>query len=146
MGRAADNGRSRPHHDGNRNPQGKPQGVRRYDCKLFLSCRDIWTIFPIRRNHRKTEQRNIVWKKITFVTDDGGKEEFYVEEQTRINGVNYILVSDSKDDEANAYILKDISTDTDAEAEYVMVEDDTEFDAVSGVFASMLDDEADITY
>ena len=46
----------------------------------------------------------------------------------------------------NAYILKDISTDTDAEAEYVMVEDDTEFDAVSGVFASMLDDEADITY
>ena len=50
------------------------------------------------------------------------------------------------DDEANAYILKDISTDTDAEAEYVMVEDDTEFDAVSGVFASMLDDEADITY
>ena len=80
-------------------------------------------------------------EKITFVTDDGGKEEFYVEEQTRINGVNYILVSDSKDDEANAYILKDISTDTDAEAEYVMVEDDTEFDAVSGVFASMLDDE-----
>ena len=68
-------------------------------------------------------------EKITFVTDDGGKEEFYVEEQTRINGVNYILVSDSKDDEANAYILKDISTDTDAEAEYVMVEDDTEFDA-----------------
>lgn len=54
-----------------------------------------------------------------------------MEEQTRINGVNYILVSDSKDDEANAYILKDISTDTDAEAEYVMVEDDTEFDAVS---------------
>ena len=49
-------------------------------------------------------------EKITFVTDDGGKEEFYVEEQTRINGVNYILVSDSKDDEANAYILKDIST------------------------------------
>ena len=35
-------------------------------------------------------------EKITFVTDDGGKEEFYVEEQTRINGVNYILVSDSK--------------------------------------------------
>ena len=28
----------------------------------------------------------------------------------------------------------------------IMVEDDTEFDAVSGVFASMLDDEADITY
>ena len=34
-------------------------------------------------------------EKITLVTDDGGNEEFYVEEQTRINGVNYILVSDS---------------------------------------------------
>ena len=33
-------------------------------------------------------------EKITFVTDDGGKEELYVEEQTRIKGVNYILVSD----------------------------------------------------
>lgn len=101
-------------------------------------------------SHQKESQENgtkeYCMEKITFVTDDGGKEEFYVEEQTRINGVNYILVSDSKDDEANAYILKDISTDTDAEAEYVMVEDDTEFDAVSGVFASMLDDEADITY
>ena len=30
-------------------------------------------------------------EKITFVTDDGGKEEFYVEEQTRINGVLSIL-------------------------------------------------------
>ena len=86
----------------------------------------------------------LIWLFVYLMV--GGKEEFYVEEQTRINGVNYILVSDSKDDEANAYILKDISTDTDAEAEYVMVEDDTEFDAVSGVFASMLDDEADITY
>ena len=84
--------------------------------------------------------------KIKFVTDEGETVEFYVEEQTRVNGTDYLLVTDSMDDEANAYILKDISTDTDAEAEYVMVEDDTEFDAVSGVFASMLDDEADITY
>ena len=76
-------------------------------------------------------------EKITFVTHDGGKEEFYVEEKTRIFGVNYILVSDSKVDEAIAYILKYVSTVTDAEAEYVMVEDDTEFDADSGVFASM---------
>ena len=74
------------------------------------------------------------------------KKNFTWRSRPESNGVNYILVSDSKDDEANAYILKDISTDTDAEAEYVMVEDDTEFDAVSGVFASMLDDEADITY
>ena len=84
-------------------------------------------------------------EKIKFESEDG-IIEFFVEEQTTVAGITYLLVSDSQDDEANAYILKDISTDTDAEAEYVMVEDDTEFDAVSGVFASMLDDEADITY
>ena len=41
-------------------------------------------------------------EKITFTADDGTKEEFYIEEQTRINGVNYLLVSDSMNDEANA--------------------------------------------
>ena len=79
-------------------------------------------------------------EKITFVTDDGGKEEFYVEEQTRINGVNYILVSDSKDDEANAYIMKDISEEGSEEASYEMVEDDEELVAISKVFEQMLDD------
>ena len=36
VGRAVDNRRSRPYHDGNRNPQRKPQGVRGYDCGLFF--------------------------------------------------------------------------------------------------------------
>ncbi|MCI5650553.1 MAG: DUF1292 domain-containing protein [Fusicatenibacter sp.] len=85
-------------------------------------------------------------ERITFVADDGSSVEFYVEEQTRINGTNYLLVSDSAEDEANAYILKDISEDSEAEGEYVMVEDDVEFDAVSGIFASMLEGDADITF
>ena len=66
--------------------------------------------------------------------------EFYVEEQTRINGVDYILVTDSEEDEADAYILKDLSADTDLEAEYVMVEDEVELEAVSKVFAQMMED------
>lgn len=85
-------------------------------------------------------------EKIIFVAEDGSKEEFYVEEQTRIGGTNYLLVSDSTDDEANAYILKEVSKDSDAEGSYVMVEDDVEFDAVSGVFASMLEDDVDLTF
>ena len=43
---AADNGRSRPHHDGNRNPQGKPQGVRRYDCSCFYPAGISGLSFP----------------------------------------------------------------------------------------------------
>lgn len=42
--------------------------------------------------------------KIKFVTDEGETVEFYVEEQTRVNGTDYLLVTDSMDDEANAYI------------------------------------------
>ncbi|MCI6995285.1 MAG: DUF1292 domain-containing protein [Oliverpabstia sp.] len=77
---------------------------------------------------------------IKFLTESGETVEFYVEEQTRINGVDYILVTDSEEDEADAYILKDLSADTDPEAEYVMVEDEVELEAVSKVFAQMMED------
>ena len=77
---------------------------------------------------------------IKFLTETGETVEFYVEEQTRINGVDYILVTDSEEDEADAYILKDLSADTDPEAEYVMVEDEVELEAVSKVFAQMMED------
>ena len=49
-------------------------------------------------------------------------------------------VSDSMDDEANAYILKDVSEDTDSEAFYEMVEDENELQAVYKVFEQMLED------
>lgn len=78
--------------------------------------------------------------KIKFVTESGDTVEFYVEEQTRVNGTDYILVTDSMGDEANAYILKDMSADTDPEANYVMVEDDVELEAISKVFVQMMDD------
>ena len=32
--------------------------------------------------------------KIKFVTDEGETVEFYVEEQTRVNGTDYLLVTD----------------------------------------------------
>lgn len=79
-------------------------------------------------------------EKIKFEAEDGSEIAFYVEEQTRVNGTDYLLVADSDEDEANAYILKDISADTDPDAEYVMVEDDVEFDAIADVFAGMMDD------
>lgn len=79
-------------------------------------------------------------KKIYLEAEDGEKLEFFVEEETRINGTSYLLVSDSDEDEANAYILKDMSADGDALAEYEMVEDEIELDAVFRVFQQMLED------
>ena len=69
--------------------------------------------------------------KIKFVTETGETVEFYVEE---------LLVTDSLEDEASAYILRDMSSDGDQEAEYVMVEDDEELEAISRLFAQMMDD------
>lgn len=79
-------------------------------------------------------------EKIRFQLADGTVEEFFIEEQTRIGGVSYLLVSDSMEDEASAYILKDVSKDTDTEACYEMLEDEDELQAVYKVFEQMLED------
>ena len=72
-----------------------------------------------------------------------GEEEavgFFVVEETRINGVSYLLVTESEDQEAEAYILKDLSADGETEARYVFVEDAQELEAVSKIFAELLED------
>ena len=82
-------------------------------------------------------------EKIEFCPDGGEKVEFYVLEQTRLGGCDYILVTDSMDseeEEGEALILKDISAPEDKEAIYEIVEDERELDAVAEIFSDMLDD------
>ena len=78
-------------------------------------------------------------EKISFNTDNGACE-FYVIDETRISNCNYLLVSESLENEAEAMILKDISKETDTEAVYVPVEDDVELGAVASVFEESLGD------
>ncbi len=78
--------------------------------------------------------------KITFQLDQGETESFYVLEQTRIGGSNYILVADSQEGDGEAMILKDTSEDGDEEGIFAVVEDEEELAAVAGVFESMLED------
>ena len=81
-------------------------------------------------------------KKITLVTDDGGAVDFYVLEETRINGMSYLLVTDAADDdeEGECYILKDLSESVDADALYEFVEDDNEIDYLFKIFSELLED------
>lgn len=83
-------------------------------------------------------------EKIKFVVPETNEEvEFYIIEETRISGINYLLVTEEADDseeEAEAYILKDISKEDDSDANYIIVEDDEELDSVGKVFAELLDD------
>lgn len=81
-------------------------------------------------------------EKIQFIPDGENEAvEFFVIEQTRLRGVNYLLVTESDDEteEAEAYILRDMSSDTDTEAVYEFVDDDEELDAVSELFEKLLD-------
>lgn len=80
-------------------------------------------------------------EKIEFITDDNEVVNFYILEETRINGVNYILVTDSEEDEdAEAFILKDTSSAQNMEASYEFIEDDNELEAVGKVFSELLED------
>ncbi len=79
-------------------------------------------------------------EKITFNPDGEEPVEFYVLEQTRIGGYNYILVTDFEEGDGEALILKDMSKDGEEESVFTIVEDDEELSAVAGVFENMLDD------
>lgn len=79
--------------------------------------------------------------KITFTLDDGSETvDFFVLDQTRISGVNYLLVTDSMDDDAEALILKDIASEADTESVYEIVSDDNELKAIAKVFEEAIGD------
>lgn len=79
--------------------------------------------------------------KITFTVDDGAETvDFFVLDQTRISGVNYLLVADSMDEDAEALILKDTASDEDSESVYEIVSDDTELKAIAKVFEEVIGD------
>lgn len=77
--------------------------------------------------------------KIVFETENG-TVEFFVLDQTRIGGTDYILVTEEEEGDSDALILKDTSKDGDEEALYEIVEDERELSAVAEVFAKMDDD------
>ena len=80
-------------------------------------------------------------EKITFTSEEMQEEaEFFVLEQTRLNGVSYILVTDSEEDGAECLILKDTSPEEASDSIYEIVEDEEELLAVSKVFEELLED------
>ena len=81
--------------------------------------------------------------RIRLQSDDGNLE-LEILEETMVNGVNYILVTDAPEGEdGTCYVMKDISAPEDEEADYVFAEGD-EAESVMDVFAKMLEGE-DIT-
>lgn len=84
--------------------------------------------------------------KIQFLDEEGNAVDFYVVEQTKINGMNYLLVTDSgeEEEEGQAYIMKDLSGEDSGEAVYEMVEQEDELSYVGKIFAELLDGEEEL--
>ena len=80
-------------------------------------------------------------QSINFITDEGEEIPFYIIEQTTLAGKDFLLVTDSDTDEVEAevYIMQEIS-DQDDQTVYEFVEDEAQLEALSKVFAELLDD------
>jgi len=82
------------------------------------------------------------FEKIIFETDEGD-EEFYVIDETKINEVNYILVTDAEDpdaEEIEVMILKEVALENDEELTYEVVTDENELKAVTPLFEESIGD------
>lgn len=80
-------------------------------------------------------------EKIKFMLDTEESVEFFVLEQTKLGGSQYILVTDAEEGDAEALILKEISAGSgQKESTYEIVSDDTELSAVAAVFENLLED------
>ena len=100
------------------------------------------------------------YQSIPFKDEDGKEKEFYVLEQTTLNGFHYLLVEDGsadpEEEDVVVYIMKGAAGSEDEEvlimkrvadaaedeewATYEMVEDEEELISVSKVFEQLMDD------
>ena len=68
-------------------------------------------------------------EKIKFMSDEFQEEvDFFVLEQTKVNGVNYILVTDSEEDDAECMILKDTADESATDSVYQIVDEDVDIE------------------
>lgn len=74
---------------------------------------------------------------ILFQSEDGTEVRFSVISETKLNGKNYVLVTEPDGEEA--FILREKGDDNE-DIVYEMVDDDNEIDAVGEVFRAILED------
>lgn len=84
-------------------------------------------------------------EKVKFCDPQTQEEiELYVVEETPLNGVKYLFVTEEEDGDSDAYILKEIES-KEQDIVYEMVDDDAELAAIGKVFSELIED-ADIEY
>ena len=79
-------------------------------------------------------------EKVSFQKNENETVEYYILEQTRISGVNYLLVTDVMEGDGEAVILKEISAAEDEIGGYTDDLTEEEFEAVVPIFENLLED------
>lgn len=83
-------------------------------------------------------------RTVPFTTEDGDVIDMYVLEETTLQGIHYILVTEDLSDESEeaiVMIMKEEKQQAEDEfAVYDMVEDEEELQVVAKLFAELMDD------
>jgi uncharacterized protein YrzB (UPF0473 family) len=81
---------------------------------------------------------------IIFTDEAGNEEEFFVLEQTTLGGINYLLVADTMDEDADdgtfLILRENVSGSEDEVAAFDIVEDKEELKSVAQIFSELLED------
>ena len=83
---------------------------------------------------------NMDTEKITFINEEGGEETFYVQAETTLGGVSYLLVTETEDLSGDAYIFEQ-TEETEDELTFDVVDDDDQLEALGAVFEALLSEE-----
>ena len=65
---------------------------------------------------------------------------FYVLAETSVNGQTYLLVTEEEDGDADAFIMRQVSSEDLDEVDYEFVEDEDVLEALSKIFVELLED------
>ena len=79
--------------------------------------------------------------KLAFTLDDGSTRELYVLGETKLDGISFLLVSESEDEDDEVMIFRaSADTEDEEEAVYDLVTEEDELKRAIAAFEEALDD------
>ena len=86
---------------------------------------------------REEEQEEL--QSLTITDDDGTEKELFLVDQTKVNGEDYLLLTDTREDGGTGFIYR-VKPDPDDEEELILeAVSDEEYDYLVGVFEQQSD-------
>lgn len=86
-------------------------------------------------------------EKVIFTDPETNEAvSFFVLEQTQLNGMKYLFVTEEEEGDGDAYILKEIREEDGGEIVYEMVEDEVELAALGKIFSELMDEDTRVEF